>query len=68
MRKTTRGSGAAFFEVAASVAKKKPFCLLPQGLQGEREPAPVYLPPLDAVVGNPPYVRQELIPRRGQKA
>ena len=56
-----------FFEVAASVLKKKPFCLLPQGLQGERTPSPVYLPPLDAIVGNPPYVRQELIPRRGQK-
>jgi hypothetical protein len=56
-----------FFEVAAAVAKKKPFCLLPQGLQGERTPGPVYLPLLDAVVGNPPYVRQELIPRRGQK-
>jgi hypothetical protein len=55
-----------FFEVAATVAKKKPFCLLPQGLQGERTPGPIYLPPLDAVVGNPPYVRQELIPRRGQ--
>ena len=48
------------------MAKKKPFCLLPQGLQGERTTGPVYLPPLDAVVGNPPYVRQELIPRRGQ--
>lgn len=56
-----------FFEVAASVVKTKPFCLLPQGLQGERKPSPIYLPPLDAVVGNPPYVRQELIPRRGQK-
>ena len=56
-----------FFEVAATMAKKRPFCLLPQGLQGERAPGPVYLPPLDAVVGNPPYVRQELIPRRGQK-
>jgi Eco57I restriction-modification methylase/restriction endonuclease TaqI-like protein len=55
-----------FFEVAAAVAKKKPFCLLPQGLQGERTTGPVYLPPLDAVVGNPPYVRQELVPRRGQ--
>src|ERR1017187_6109763 len=54
------------FEVAAAMAKKKPFCLLPQGLQGERTTGPVYLPPLDAVVGNPPYVRQELIPRRGQ--
>jgi hypothetical protein len=55
-----------FFEVAAAMAKKQPFCLLPQGLQGERTTGPVYLPPLDAVVGNPPYVRQELIPRRGQ--
>lgn len=56
-----------FFEVASSVIKKKPFCLLPQGVQSERTPAPIYLPPLDAVVGNPPYVRQELIPKRGQK-
>jgi hypothetical protein len=56
-----------FFEVAADVAKKRAFCLLPQGLQGEREPGPIALPPLQAVIGNPPYVRQELIPRRGQK-
>lgn len=56
-----------FFEVARDVANKKPFCLLPQGLQGEREPGPVHLPPLDAIVGNPPYVRQELIPKRGEK-
>lgn len=56
-----------FFEVAAEVAKKKPFCLLPQGLRGERIPGPVGLPPLQAIVGNPPYVRQELIPRRGQQ-
>ncbi len=56
-----------FFEVADGVAKKKPFCLLPQGLQGKREPGPVLLPPLQAIVGNPPYVRQELIPKRGQK-
>ncbi|MBI5772339.1 MAG: N-6 DNA methylase [Verrucomicrobia bacterium] len=56
-----------FFEVADEVAKKKPFCHLPQGLQGERKPGPVPLPPLDAIVGNPPYVRQELIPKRGQK-
>ncbi len=56
-----------FFEVASQVARKKPFCHLPQGLQGERTPGPIYLPPLDAIVGNPPYVRQELIPRRGQK-
>jgi|GEM_PF-206230 len=55
-----------FFEVAADMAKKKPFCLLPQGLRGERTPGPVPLPPLQAIVGNPPYVRQELIPKRGQ--
>ena len=58
---------ASFFEVADDVAKKKPFCYLPVGLQGERKPGPIYLPPLDTVVGNPPYVRQELIPKRGQK-
>ncbi len=56
-----------FFEVADDVARKKPFCLLPQGLQGERTPGPIPLPPLQAIVGNPPYVRQELIPKRGQK-
>jgi len=56
-----------FFEVADDVAKKRPFCLLPQGLQGERKSGPVTLPPLQAIVGNPPYVRQELIPKRGQK-
>jgi hypothetical protein len=56
-----------FFEVADDAAKKKPFCLLPQGLRGERKPGPIYLPPLDAVMGNPPYVRQELIPKRGEK-
>ena len=55
-----------FFEIADEVAKKKPFCLLPRGLQGERAPGPIALPPLQAVVGNPPYVRQELIPKRGQ--
>lgn len=55
-----------FFEVAADIVKKKPFCLLPQGLQGERKPGPIMLPPLQAIVGNPPYVRQELIPKRGQ--
>jgi hypothetical protein len=29
--------------------------------------APVMLPKLDAIIGNPPYVRQELIPKRSQK-
>jgi hypothetical protein len=56
-----------FFEVADDVSRKKPFCLLPEGLQGERRPGPIHLPSLDAVVGNPPYVRQELIPKRSQK-
>jgi len=52
-----------FFEVRA----KKSFCELPQGLRGEKKRVPIYLPSLDAVVGNPPYVRQELIPRRNDK-
>jgi len=56
-----------FFEVAAEVVKKKPFCLLPQGLRDERTPGPIPLPPLHAIVGNPPYVRQELIPKRGER-
>jgi len=52
-----------FFEVAPD----QPFCRIPAGLQGERRMEEVTLPPLDAVVGNPPYVRQEMIPRRNQK-
>jgi methylase of polypeptide subunit release factors len=52
-----------FFEVRDD----KPFCQLPQGLRGERKLGPIYLPPLNAVVGNPPYVRQELIARRNDK-
>lgn len=43
-----------FFAVACDVAHKKPFCLLPEGLQGERRPGPIHLPALDAIVGNPP--------------
>ena len=42
------------------------FCVVP-GLRsrgGERDEIPVALPSLDAVIGNPPYVRQEQIPRR----
>jgi hypothetical protein len=57
-----------FFEVAAEVFKRKPFCLLPHGLREDRTPGPIPLPPLQAIVGNPPYVRQELIPRRGQNS
>ncbi len=52
-----------FFEVRAG----KPFCELPQGLRGERERASILLPKPNAIVGNPPYVRQELIPRRNDK-
>jgi methylase of polypeptide subunit release factors len=52
-----------FFEVRAD----KPFWQLPRGLRGERTIEPIFLPKLNAVVGNPPYVRQELIPRRGDK-
>jgi methylase of polypeptide subunit release factors len=52
-----------FFEVRDD----KPFCQLPQGLRGDRKLGPIYLPPLNAVVGNPPYVRQELIARRNDK-
>ncbi len=35
-----------FFEIADEVSKKKPFCMLPQGLRGERTPGPILLPPL----------------------
>ena len=52
-----------FFEVRPG----RPFCELPRGLRGEKSKAPVFLPALNAVVGNPPYVRQELIPRRNDK-
>jgi len=52
-----------FFEIK----KDKPFCVLPGGLSGERTKEPIKVPAVDAVVGNPPYVRQESIPRRGQK-
>lgn len=52
-----------FFEIK----KDNPFCVLPGGFSGERTKEPIELPAIDAVVGNPPYVRQEAIPRRGQK-
>ena len=44
-----------FFDLKAN----EPFCLIPERATGKK--APVMLPPLDAVVGNPPYVRQEKI-------
>ena len=52
-----------FFEIN----KDKPFCVLPGGFSGKRTKEPIELSAIDAVVGNPPYVRQEAIPRRGQK-
>jgi len=52
-----------FFEIRP----QQPFWQLPRGLRGEKTVEPIFLPKLNAVVGNPPYVRQELIPRRGDK-
>ncbi len=52
-----------FFEIRAD----KKFWQLPRGLRGEKTIEPIFLPKLNAVVGNPPYVRQELIPRRADK-
>jgi hypothetical protein len=55
-----------FFKVSPG----KPFCELPKATRkpnGEREREEIPLPQLDAIVGNPPYVRQELIARANQK-
>jgi hypothetical protein len=52
------------------VSRDAPFCEIPKATRkrnGEREHEEIYLPELDAVVGNPPYVRQELIARANQK-
>lgn len=54
-----------FFEVPE---RRERFCTVP-GLRersGERKQVPVLLPDVDCVVGNPPYVRQEHIPKRSQ--
>jgi hypothetical protein len=40
---------------------QQPFCDIPDDAGGHRS---VMLPPLDAVVGNPPYVRQEKVEKR----
>ncbi len=45
------------------------FCVLPKATRdasGEREKETIELPELDSIVGNPPYVRQELIPKRSE--
>lgn len=57
-----------FFDVSAQA----PFVSLPHTIKvrglGKREHRDVVIPRLDAVVGNPPYVRQEQIPRSKAKA
>jgi len=52
-----------FFEV---VTHRDSFCKIPGAYtsSGNRQKLPVPLPELDAVIGNPPYVRQEQIPKR----
>jgi methylase of polypeptide subunit release factors len=55
-----------FFTVEAD----KVFCTIPKATRdrsGNRERGEILLPSLDAIVGNPPYVRQELIPRASQR-
>jgi len=55
-----------FFKVSPAA----PFCDIPKATRnkdGERDRQQIYLPELDAIVGNPPYVRQELIARAKQK-
>jgi type I restriction-modification system DNA methylase subunit len=44
-----------FFDIVPD----KSFCELPEGKA--REHVPIFLPMLDAIVGNPPYVRQEKV-------
>jgi methylase of polypeptide subunit release factors len=53
-----------------TVEPGKVFCTVPKETRdrhGRRERWEVVLPGLDAIVGNPPYVRQEHIPKRGEK-
>ncbi len=53
-----------------TVERDKPFCGVPKetrDTRGRRERWDVVLPPLDAIVGNPPYVRQEQIPNEREK-
>jgi hypothetical protein len=53
-----------------TVEPDKPFCRLPKETRdkrGQREKWDVVLPALDAIVGNPPYVRQEQIPKENEK-
>jgi len=56
---------ANFFEIPG---RRDNFSLVPglQNAQGKKDMIAVPLPELDAVVGNPPYVRQEGIPKESQ--
>ncbi len=52
-----------------TVAPGKSFCELPTAAaayEGRRARQPIALPELDAVIGNPPYVRQENIPKAAE--
>lgn len=53
-----------------TVAIDKAFCELPKATRdrsGNRERDAIALPELDAVVGNPPYVRHEEIPKKSEQ-
>lgn len=47
-----------------SLEREKPFCTVPDDAGGQKD---ILLPELDAVVGNPPYVRQEKIDKRDKE-
>lgn len=53
-----------------TVEKDRAFCEIPKATrdrQGQREREQVVLPAVDAVIGNPPYVRYQDIPRASDK-
>ena len=53
-----------FFETVV----EEPFYYIPSGPIDNRRIKPVFLPKFDAIVGNPPYVRQEYIPKKREKS
>jgi len=54
-----------FFEIPD---RRDSFCVVPglRNASGEKDKIIVPLPDVDAVIGNPPYVRQEYIPKRSE--
>lgn len=53
-----------------SLSPDTPFCELPKSTRdrrGHREREVIMVPPLDAIIGNPPYVRYQDIPKRSDK-